>query len=79
MLDIVVPPDGLWYWKDEDEFAAAQRVGRFSAEQAAEIRAEGEAVVAAIEARSWPLDADWECWRPDPAWPIPELPNHPGF
>ena len=75
VLDIVVPPDGPWYWKDEDEFAAAQRVGRFTAEQAAVIRAEGEAVVAAIEARAWPLDVGWERWRPDPAWPIPELPE----
>jgi hypothetical protein len=78
VLDIVAPPDGPWYWKDEDEFAAAQSVGRFTAEQAAAIRAEGEAVVATIEARAWPMDADWERWRPDPAWPIPELLNQLG-
>lgn len=73
VLDIVAPPDQSWYWKDEDEFAAAQRVGRFSAEQAAAIRAEGEAVIETIEARDWPLDAGWELWRPDSSWPIPQL------
>lgn len=78
VLDIVALPDGPWYWKDEDEFAAAQRVGRFSTEQAAAIRAEGEAVVEMIESRRWPLNAGWERWRPDPEWPIPELPNHSG-
>lgn len=74
VLDIVWPVDQPWYWKDEDEFAAAQRLGRFSAEQAAAIRAEGEAVVKVIEARGWPLTAGWESWRPDPAWEIPQLP-----
>jgi hypothetical protein len=76
LLDIVIPPNASWYWKDEDEFAAAQRVGRFSAEQAAAIRAEGESVVEVIEAGGWPLDSDWEHWRPNPGWPIPRLPNH---
>ena len=74
VLDIVVPADDSWRWKDEDEFAAAQRVGRFSAKQATEIRAEGEAVIEAIEARGWPLDAGWETWGPDPSWVIPQLP-----
>lgn len=74
VLDIVIPTGDSWRWKDEDEFAAAQRVGRFSAERAAEIRAEGEAVIEAIEARGWPLDAGWETWRPDPSWVIPQLP-----
>lgn len=75
VLDILIDPDFAWHWKDEDEFAAAQVVGRFTAEEAASIRAEGEAVVAIVEARGWPLDAGWENWRPDPLWTIPELPS----
>jgi uncharacterized protein len=74
VLDLLIDPDGSWRWKDEDEFAAAQRVGRFSAEQASAIRAEGAAVVEAIESRRWPLDAGWEAWRPDPSWVVPRLP-----
>lgn len=38
------------------------------------IRAEGERVIAQLEAREPPFCDGWERWRPDPAWPIPELP-----
>jgi Protein of unknown function (DUF402) len=58
-LDIVVEPNGAWHWKDEDDFAEAQALGVFSAEEAAAVRAEGERVVAA---RPWPTG--WEDWRP---------------
>jgi hypothetical protein len=74
VLDVVVAPDLHWSWKDEDEFEAAQRIGRFIAAQAAAIRAEGETAIAAIESRGWPYDGGWDEWRPDPAWPIPTLP-----
>ncbi|MGH2558391.1 MAG: DUF402 domain-containing protein [Thermomicrobiales bacterium] len=74
LLDVVVAPDLSWAWKDEDEFAAAQRIGRFSPDQATAIRTEGEAAIRAIERRAWPFDAGWESWRPDPSWAIPTLP-----
>jgi uncharacterized protein len=70
VLDLVVEPDGTVSWKDEAELAVAVEVGRFSASDAAAIRAEGERVLAA---RPWPTG--WERWRPDPAWPIPGLPT----
>jgi len=70
VLDIWVDPDQNWKWKDEDELEAAVRLGRFSNEEAAAIRAEGERVIAA-----WPFPTGWETWRPDPSWPIPQLPN----
>jgi hypothetical protein len=71
-LDIVVEPDGSWRWKDEDHLELAVAVGAFTPEEAAEIRAEGERVVAA-----WPFPTGWEDWRPDPGWPVPSLP--PGW
>ena len=74
VLDVIVAPDRAWQWKDEDEFAAAQRLGRFTPTEAAAIRAEGEAAVRAIEQRAWPFDAGWEFSRPDPSWPVPRLP-----
>ena len=52
------------------ELEDAIRLGRFSPDEAATIRAEGENVVAA-----WPFPTGWEEWRPDPAWPIPQLPD----
>jgi hypothetical protein len=75
-LDIVVAPDRVWRWKDEGEYL--ERVGHpayWTAEQAAEIRAEGERVVADIEAARFPFDGSWLDFRPDPAWPLPTLPS----
>lgn len=62
-LDIVVDPDGAWAWKDEDELAALVALGAFDEALAAEIRAEGERVIAA---KPWPTG--WEAWRPPPEW-----------
>jgi Protein of unknown function (DUF402) len=58
-LDVVVDPDGTWHWKDEDDFAEAQQLGVFSAEEAAAVRREGERVIAQ---RLW--ITGWEDWRP---------------
>lgn len=74
VLDLDVAPDLTWLWKDEHEFADALSVGRFSAQEGAAIRAEGEKVATDIEARRWPFDAGYEDWRPDPAWGIPAMP-----
>ncbi|WP_433298564.1 DUF402 domain-containing protein [Actinoplanes sp. CA-030573] len=74
-LDIVVEPDRRWRWKDEHEYL--ERVGHpdyWTAEQAAEIRAEGERVVRDIEAAAFPFDGSWLGFRPDPSWPVPVLP-----
>jgi len=70
VLDIWVEADGKWRWKDEDELEGAVRLGRFTPAEAAEIRADGEQVIAA---RPWPTG--WEDWRPDPAWVAPALPQ----
>lgn len=69
-LDVWVDPDGSWRWKDEHDFAEAQELGILAASAAAEVRAEGERVIAA---RPWPTG--WEDWRPPPEWgplPLPE-------
>jgi hypothetical protein len=69
-LDVWVEPDGTWRWKDEDDFAEAQELGILDEAAAAEVRAEGERVVAA---KPWPTG--WENWRPPAEWgplPLPE-------
>ncbi|MBM2615978.1 DUF402 domain-containing protein [Actinoplanes sp. LDG1-06] len=74
-LDIVVMPDRQWQWKDEGEYL--ERVGHpdyWTADQAADIRAEGERVIKDIEAAAFPFDGAWLDFRPDPAWPVPALP-----
>jgi hypothetical protein len=71
VLDIWVPAEtGKPEWKDEDELAAAVEVGRFTADEAAAIRTEGERVWAE---RPWPTG--WEDWLPPVEWTQPELPD----
>jgi hypothetical protein len=69
-LDIWIEPDGSWRWKDEQQLEDSVARGRFTREEVAAIRAEGERVVA-----EWPFPTGWEDWEPDPAWPVPELPE----
>lgn len=74
-LDVLIAPDRTWEWKDEDEFAAL--TGHpllWDKAEAAEIRAEGERVIALAEAGNFPFDGTWCDFRPDPAWPPSTLP-----
>jgi hypothetical protein len=74
VLDLVVRPDRTWSWKDEEELDEAVEHGVFTTDQAQAIRQEGERVIEHIEAWSAPFDEGWENWRPDPAWPLPQIP-----
>ena len=76
-LDLVVAPDRAWRWKDADHLEHARDIGLFSAEQVAAIRAEGERVIARIEAAAPPFDDAWLNWRAPADWPVPVLP--PGW
>jgi len=70
LLDVWVEPDGRWQWKDEDELEYAVELGLFDAGEAKTARATAGDVVAA---RPWPTG--WEDWRPEPQWPLPQLPE----
>ena len=74
LLDILVAPDrSSWRWKDEDELAEAVARGVFSPADAESFRAAGEQAIEHLASGSPPFDRDWSSWRPDPAWPKPEL------
>ena len=75
-LDVVVRPDMSWSWKDEDEFESLISRGFFSAHQVSSIRAEAARMVRKIESVGPPFCDGWEGWRPDPSWPVPQLPDH---
>ncbi|WP_306209628.1 DUF402 domain-containing protein [Actinoplanes sp. RD1] len=74
-LDVLVAPDGTARWKDEDEFEVLTgRPGRWSAGQVPAIRADGEHLMRLAAARAGVFDGRWTDFRPDPAWPVPQLP-----
>lgn len=76
MLDIVAAADlSEWTWKDEDELEATVALGRLSQVEADAVRAEGERVIAALNARRPPFSEPWDRWRPDPSWPLASLPQ----
>lgn len=75
-LDVWVTPNRVARWKDEDEFAVLTgQAGRWTAEQAPGIRADGEHLMKLAAAGAAPFDGRWTDFRPDPAWPVPELPT----
>lgn len=74
-LDIAVYPDRTWEWRDEDEFAQAQRAGLMDIEKAGHVREAGLAAVEEIRAWGSPFTDGWERWRPDPRWTVPSLPE----
>jgi len=76
-LDVDIDADGTWRWKDEEAFAAkAGLPGYWTVDQLAEIRADGEALIAKLERREAPFDGRYTDFKPDPAWPMPTLPEH---
>jgi predicted RNA-binding protein associated with RNAse of E/G family len=75
-LDIVIMPDGKWFWKDEAEFAEMCELGLITADEAARVRSDGERVIDMLErGDTWWLE--WNDWAPDPSWTIPTFP--PGW
>ena len=72
-LDIWIPLDRPWEWKDEELLERRVDEGRFTGEQVAKIRAEGERIAHELDAgRRW-WDEAWADWQPDPAWPTPSF------
>lgn len=75
ILDVVMAPDrSAWEWKDEDELEQAIGEGLIPAADVPRLREGGERAVRRILDREPPFDRDWWDWRPDPSWPLPELP-----
>jgi Protein of unknown function (DUF402) len=71
-LDIWVPPDRAWQWKDEHEFV--ERLAfpdHYWVRDEAAVRAEGERVIKLIEAGEFPFDGTWCDFVPDPSWVRP--------
>ena len=77
-LDVLVTLDrSSWTWKDEDELAEAIGLGLFTEDDAISFRYWGERAIEHLVLHQPPFDEEWVDWRPDPTWPVPELP--PGW
>ena len=74
ILDIDIEPDHSWSWKDEGELARMVDAQLFTPRRAAEIRAEGMRAIGRAARGQEPFTQEWVQWRPEPSWPIPELP-----
>lgn len=74
VLDLVVARDGTsCRWKDDDEFAKAEREGFVSPEFSRTIRSAGERALVLARAGNPPFDGEFLTFRPDPAWGTPSL------
>jgi uncharacterized protein DUF402 len=72
-LDLVVGLDGSWHYKDEEKLAGWIERGRWTEDEVAAIRREGERIAVELDAcRRW-WSEDWANWRPDPGWRAPAL------
>jgi uncharacterized protein len=74
-LDVSVGRDGEAAIVDEDEFVESCRQGVIDAREAAAVRREAEGALRAARRRKAPFGGEWERWRPNPAWPVPGLPE----
>ena len=76
ILDVLVKPDMSWSWKDDDEFSELHSRGFFTDAQAQLIREEAERMIQVIERNASPFCDGWEHWRPNPEWPVPQIPEN---
>ena len=75
-LDLVIEPDGSWSFKDDEQLDPWIERGRWTEAEVVAIRAEGARLGAELDAgRRW-WDEGWGMWEPDPAWPLPALPQN---
>ena len=64
-LDIWIPAGGTWQLKDSELLDQRVREGRFTQDQARAIRAEGDRVIAELDAGHRWWDERWAEWSPD--------------
>jgi uncharacterized protein len=73
VLDLEVYPDRTMARKDEDELELAVAQGRYDTATAAAIEADAADVETIVATWGPPFCDGWEHFRPNPAWPIPDL------
>ncbi len=73
-LDIWIPADGDWQWKDAEVLDERVHEGRFTQAEVDGVRRDGERLAADLGAgRRW-WDERWRHFVPDAGWEAPDLP-----
>ncbi|HZP73104.1 MAG TPA: DUF402 domain-containing protein [Gaiellaceae bacterium] len=67
-LDLILHPDGRVERKDEELLDVRVAEGRFTQDQANEIRRSAQRIEAELAARGQWWDASWALWEPEPHW-----------
>jgi hypothetical protein len=74
-LDLWSPDGRSWHRKDEELLDQRVHEGRFTAAEAAAIRAEASRLEAELASDGPWWDPAWASWTPDPSWSPPRLPT----
>ena len=74
-LDVWIPVDGDWRFKDEEMVDQRVREGRYTEEQATAIRALGRQIAAMLDRGERWWDERWASFEPDPSWRAPAFPD----
>jgi hypothetical protein len=69
-LDLRIAADGSWALKDDELLSERVRQGRFTAAEAAAIRAEAQDVIAEHDRGERWWDDAWADWRPPDGWDL---------
>ncbi|MCZ7589074.1 MAG: DUF402 domain-containing protein [Gaiella sp.] len=74
-LDLWIPVDGAWRFKDKELLEARVADGRYTEEQVEATLALGARLGAMLERGERWWDARWAAFEPDPAWRGPSFPD----
>lgn len=74
-LDVWIPVDGTWCFKDEELLDERVRDGRYTVEQVAAIRVLGAELGAMLDRGERWWDERWTSFEPDPSWRAPDFPK----
>jgi hypothetical protein len=70
-LDLIVRPDGSWYWKDEEHVVPWVERGAYTHADVEQIRRAGREAEKLIAARTFPFNDHFVDWRPGAAYEMP--------
>ena len=70
-LDVWMPAAGGWSFKDDELLDVRVQEGRFTADEAVEIRTLGAEIGAMLDRGEQWWDPSWSRWEPDRGWAVP--------